>query len=59
MAQTEPEWIQEFKSSTAKADFDFAVENCDNPVLLKRIKNWLNNITGGKEYQSLRQLAMQ
>lgn len=58
MAQTEPGWIKEFKTSTAKADFDFAVENCDNPVLLKRISKWLNNIAGGREYQSLRELAM-
>lgn len=58
MAQTEPQWIRVFKSSTRKVDFDFAVENCDNPLMLKRLTKWLDNISAGNEYQSLRQLAL-
>ena len=58
MAQTEPQWIRVFKSSTRKADFDFAVENCDNPMMLKRMTKWLDNISAGEKYQSLRQLAL-
>ncbi len=57
MAQVEPKWIYIFKMSTAKADFDFAVDNCDNPFLLKRIGKWLRNVADQRDYQSLRQLA--
>ncbi|KAF7509385.1 hypothetical protein GJ744_008108 [Endocarpon pusillum] len=59
MAQTEPQWIQVFESSSRKADFDLTLEHCDSSLMLKTIKKWLDNIDAGKEYQSLRQLTLE
>ena len=59
MATFEPAWMEIHRLSEAKADFDYAVENCDCEIHRKQIKKWLENVASGREQKSLRALMME
>lgn len=59
MAKLEPAWMEIHRLSEAKADFDYAVENCDSEIYRKRIRTWLENAAAGKEQGSLRALMLE
>lgn len=59
MATFEPAWMEVHRLSEAKADFDYAVENCDSEIHQKQIKKWLENAVSGKEQESLRALMLE
>ncbi|KAF6228519.1 hypothetical protein HO133_008249 [Letharia lupina] len=58
MAKLEPAWMEVHRLSEAKADFDYAVENCDCEIHRKQIRTWLENVAAGKEQDSLRALML-
>ena len=59
MAELEPAWMEIHRLSEAKADFDYAVENCDSEIHRKGIRTWLENAVAGKEQGSLRALMLE
>ena len=59
MAKFEPAWMEVHRLSEAKADFDYAVENCDSEINRKRIRTWLENAAAGKEQKGLRALMLE
>lgn len=54
MKIVEPGWMAAFRASEAKADFGYAVENCDTPFCRERIGRWLDNVIAGVEQPGLR-----
>jgi hypothetical protein len=42
MKRVEPARIQEFEEGAVKADFEVAVQNCDNSWRFKTVKLWLD-----------------
>ena len=56
MARLEPAWMEIHDLSTAKVDFDFAVEHCHCWVVSKTIMKWLKNVPAGREQESLQVL---
>ncbi|KAK9312694.1 hypothetical protein V1522DRAFT_440129 [Lipomyces starkeyi] len=49
MQRLQPTWVEIFKSSQRQRDFDLAVTNCDDSFLIRRIRNWLNDMDSGVE----------
>ncbi|KAK9238086.1 hypothetical protein V1525DRAFT_123829 [Lipomyces kononenkoae] len=49
MQKLQPAWVEIFKSSQRQRDFDLAVTNCDDSFLIRRIRNWLNDMDSGVE----------
>ncbi|KAK9319193.1 phosphotransferase enzyme family-domain-containing protein [Lipomyces orientalis] len=49
MQRLQPTWVEIFESSQQQRDFDFAVTNCDDSFLVRRIRNWLNDMDSGVE----------
>ena len=56
MARFEPAWMEIHRFSEAKADFGYAVEECDSWIHRKRVRTWLENAAAGKDQKSLRAL---
>lgn len=54
MEVVEPKWMEGFRALKAKADFAYAVENCDTPFCRRRIGKWLDNVVAEVEQPSLR-----
>lgn len=54
MARLKPQWIEEYQKSTAKVDFDLALENCDGLFGTGMVRTWLDRVEAGKEYRRLR-----
>ncbi|OCL02706.1 kinase-like protein [Glonium stellatum] len=50
----EPAWIQEHRKSTLKADFELAVETCDNDLCMRHIQEWLDELESGRVVTSLK-----
>ncbi|KAK9235074.1 phosphotransferase enzyme family-domain-containing protein [Lipomyces kononenkoae] len=49
MQRLQPTWVEIFKSSQRQRDFDLAVTNCDDSFLIRRIRNWLQDMDSGVE----------
>jgi hypothetical protein len=49
MERLQPEWVRIFESSQRQRDFDLAVSGCSDPFLMRRIRNWLNDLEKGEE----------
>ncbi|PQE05334.1 aminoglycoside phosphotransferase protein [Rutstroemia sp. NJR-2017a BVV2] len=45
-----PVWIEEFEKGAVKADFEEAVQNCDNCWRAKQIKTWLDGQEKGENW---------
>ena len=56
MARLEPAWMEIHGLSTAKVDFDFAVEHCHCGVVSKTVMKWLKNVAAGRAQESLQVL---
>lgn len=56
MARLEPAWMEIHDLSTAKVDFDFAVEHCHSLVVRKIVMKWLKNVAAGREQESIQVL---
>jgi len=48
MGNIAPGWIQELEKGADKADFEVAVQNCDNSWRTKQVKSWLDALEMGK-----------
>lgn len=59
MEIVEPKWMAEIRASEVKADFGWAVENCDTPFCRGRIREWLENVIAGVEQPALRYTMIQ
>ncbi|KAK9481866.1 phosphotransferase enzyme family-domain-containing protein [Lipomyces starkeyi] len=44
MQRLQPTWVEIFESSQRQRDFNLAVTNCDDSFLIRRIRNWLNDM---------------
>ncbi|KAK1767446.1 phosphotransferase enzyme family-domain-containing protein [Phialemonium atrogriseum] len=54
MRRLQPTWVEIFESSQRQRDFDLAVASCDDSFLIRRIRNWLDDIDlGVKNLQGL------
>lgn len=53
MEKVEPGWVEIFRTSTWKADFEIAVLQCDNGFMAGGVGKWLDRLEKGKEGQSL------
>ncbi|KAK9243412.1 phosphotransferase enzyme family-domain-containing protein [Lipomyces tetrasporus] len=49
MQTLQPTWVEIFKSSQRQRDFDLAVTNGDDSFLIRRVRNWLNDMDSGVE----------
>jgi hypothetical protein len=49
MERLQPEWVRIFESSQRQRDFDLAVSGCSDPFLMRRIRNWLDDLEKGEE----------
>ena len=47
MERLQPEWVKIFESSQRQRDFDLAVSSCSDPFLIRRIRNWLDDVEKG------------
>jgi len=55
MAELQPAWMGVFNSNQLKRDFETAVHNCDNEMLMKTIIGWIDDVeTAEKDVRSLR-----
>lgn len=50
MGNVAPRWIEEFEKGADKADFEVAVQNCDNGWVTKRVKSWLDALEKGEKF---------
>jgi hypothetical protein len=50
MGNAAPRWIEELEKSSVKADFEEAVQNCDNSWCTKKVKSWLDALEKGKNW---------
>lgn len=50
MCNTAPEWMEELRKGTEKADFDLAVQNCDSGWSTKQIITWLDARERGESW---------
>ncbi|KFY92572.1 hypothetical protein V498_04857 [Pseudogymnoascus sp. VKM F-4517 (FW-2822)] len=48
MGNIAPTWIEELEKGEVKADFEVAVQNCDNSWRTKEVKSWLDALEKGK-----------
>ncbi|KAF3006915.1 hypothetical protein E8E13_011212 [Curvularia kusanoi] len=53
MQKMQPEWVATIRDNGLKADFEMAVQNCDNGLAFKLIKRWIDALVLG-DVQSLR-----
>jgi aminoglycoside phosphotransferase (APT) family kinase protein len=49
MERLQPEWVDIFASSQRQRDFDLAVSGCSDEFLIRRIRNWLDDVEKGVE----------
>ncbi|KAL2196805.1 hypothetical protein P885DRAFT_37032 [Corynascus similis CBS 632.67] len=49
MERLQPEWVEIFESSQRQRDFDLAVSSCSDSFLIRRIRNWLDDMEKGVE----------
>lgn len=49
MRRLQPTWVEIFESSQRQRDFDLAVTSCDDSFLIRRIRNWLDDMDSGAE----------
>ena len=59
MERIRPEWVKEYRAGEKYADFDLAVQYCDDEFARKRVNRWVDVITEKEaredfEYLSLR-----
>ena len=47
MGRLEPEWVRVFEASEVQRDFEFAVRNCDDEFLARRINKWADELASG------------
>ena len=52
MEKAQPEWVAIIKENSLKADFELAVDNCDNGWGFKIVKRWVDALLAG-DVQSL------
>ena len=57
MEKIEPLWLEVWKSSSLKADFETAVRNCDNGFCFKIISAWLDDLEHGETWDLRRRLT--
>ncbi|KFY19916.1 hypothetical protein V491_04121 [Pseudogymnoascus sp. VKM F-3775] len=51
MRNLTPKWIEEFKkAAVVKADFELAVQNCDNSWRTRMIRSWLDALERGENW---------
>jgi hypothetical protein len=50
MAILAPGWNEESEKGAVKADFEAAVQNCDNSWCTKKVKSWLDALERGKNW---------
>lgn len=53
MARLKPQWIEEYRKSNPKVDFDLALENCDGLFGTGMVRTWLNRVEAGEKYRRL------
>ncbi|MCJ1422248.1 hypothetical protein MMC29_000128 [Sticta canariensis] len=53
MARLKPQWIEEYRKSSPKRDFDLALENCDGLFGTGMVRTWLDRLEAGEEYRRL------
>lgn len=58
MEDLEPDWLVEREKGTTKADFEKAIEQCDDGFCFKMIRKWLDSLEGG-ENRRLRERMLQ
>lgn len=49
MQRLQPQWVEIFESSQRQRDFDLAVSSCNDSFLIRRIRNWLDDMDKGVE----------
>jgi hypothetical protein len=49
MRRLEPGWVEVFDKSQLQRDFDYALLNCGNEFLARVIKEWIEDVTAGKD----------
>ncbi len=49
MKRLQPEWVEIFESSQRQRDFDLAVTGCSDPLMILRIRTWLDDVEKGVE----------
>jgi hypothetical protein len=50
MGSVSPEWIEELEKGVDKADFEEAVQNCDNSWRNQEVKSWLDAFEKGEHW---------
>jgi aminoglycoside phosphotransferase (APT) family kinase protein len=50
MENVAPGWIEEWEKGAVRADFEEAVQNCDNSWRTKKVKSWLDALEKGKNW---------
>jgi len=50
MEDIAPQWIEELEKGQMKADFEAAVQNCDNSWRTRQIKSWLDAQERGENW---------
>ncbi|KAK6525852.1 hypothetical protein TWF281_010896 [Arthrobotrys megalospora] len=53
MEKHSSDWIEIYESSEQFRDFESAVQNCDNELMVKRIEKWIGRIESGEGYERL------
>ncbi|KFY16929.1 hypothetical protein V492_01008 [Pseudogymnoascus sp. VKM F-4246] len=56
MGNIAPRWIEELEKGEVKADFELAVQKCNNNWRTKKVKSWLDALEKGKICSAKRQL---
>ncbi len=49
MEKLQPEWVAIFEASQRQRDFDLAVTCCNDPFMIQRIREWLDDVEKGVE----------
>ncbi|KAJ1533254.1 hypothetical protein HK096_005477, partial [Nowakowskiella sp. JEL0078] len=52
------EWVEVSRRYCKKADFEFAVHECDSELWIFRINRWLDMVEAGEPYRSLRAMPL-
>jgi aminoglycoside phosphotransferase (APT) family kinase protein len=56
MKKLQPEWVEIFESSQRQRDFDLAVSGCSDEFLIRRIREWLDDMEKGvKDFEGLKE----
>jgi hypothetical protein len=56
MKKLQPEWVEIFESSQRQRDFDLAVSGCSDEFLIRRIREWLDDMEKGvKGFEGLKE----